>query len=171
VIGRQRDQERLTAQVVALDAVMLAPRQAGVLERDRDVQLAARHALGHHLATGLLDQHLGVGLLGPQRSHRLGHEHHERARERADPQPDALRRDDLRQLSARQREPLGDRIRVVQQRLARRRQLQPAGLAREQLRADFLLQRGDLLGDRRLGERERASGRARTTARGRRRGT
>ena len=51
-----------------------------------------------------------------------------------------------------------------------RRELQPAGLAVEQPRADLRLQRRDLLGDRRLGQRERARRGARTSARGRRPG-
>ena len=42
VLRREPDQERLAQQVVALEAVVLAARQRRVLERDAQVQLAAR---------------------------------------------------------------------------------------------------------------------------------
>ena len=52
----------------------------------------------------------------------------------------------------------GDRIRVLEQDRALRLQAQAARLARQQPHADLALQRGDLVGHRRLGERQRARG-------------
>ena len=130
--------------------LVLAARLRGVLEADREVQLAAPHALGQLGRAALLDEHLGSG----HASHRLRHQRGQRAREPAHAQP--LVAGQLRELRPRELEPIGQRIRVLEQDPARDRQLQAAGLAVEQARADLLLERRDLLRDRRLGQRQRA---------------
>ena len=93
-------------------------------------------------------------LLGEARE-RLRHAGGERAREGADVQ---LARDvarELLELARGELEPVGDHVGVRQQQLAGGRELQAARPAVEQPRARLALERGDLLGDRGLGERQR----------------
>ena len=59
------------------------------------------------------------------------------------------------QLPVRELEPLGDDVGVREQLLARGRDLQLAAPALQQAGAGLPLERGDLLGDRRLRERQR----------------
>ena len=151
--GPEGDEERLAGEVLAHRPVVLAPRLRRVLEADRQVQLAAPDALGELGRGALLDEHLRGRAAA---RHRLRHERGQRARERAHAQ--ALVAGQLRQLRAGERQAVGERVGVLEQDLARGRELQPAGLAVQQPRADLLLQRGDLLRDGRLRERERSRG-------------
>ena len=59
-----------------------------------------------------------------------------------------------------------DGLGVAQEDLARRRQRHPARVAHEQPRLELALEAGDLLGDRRLGEREGGRGVGERAARG-----
>ena len=88
-----------------------------------------------------------------------GHEPGERGGEGADPQPGALGVGGDGELLAGELEALGDGVGVLEQDLALAGESQAAGLAVQQPRADLALQRRDLVGDRRLGERELAGGR------------
>ena len=69
-------------------------------------------------------------------------------------------RDLLGELAGGELEPVRDDVGVVEQQRAGRRERQAAGPALEQLRAGLALQRGDLLGDGGLRQRQRL-GRAR----------
>ena len=77
-------------------------------------------------------------------------------------------------LDARRRQDLGlgqaqlgeDGLGVAQEHLARRRQRDPARVAHEQPRLELALEAGDLLGDRRLREREGGRGVGERAARG-----
>ena len=155
MVGREQREHRLLAQLVALGAVRHVRRRREVLEADGGVQLARRHrgAVGLRRALDRLDLHLRSLLV--QLRDRRGDDRAERARERADPQGLALRGDQVGQLRVGLGEPLGDRVGVGEQQragLGGRRAARPAV---EQAHADLPLERGDLLGDRRLGERER----------------
>ena len=82
----------------------------------------------------------------------------ERARERADAQRLALGVGQLGDLLTGLREPVGDRVGVCEQQRAGRGRRRPARAAVEQLHAELALERSDLLGDGRLGQRERVAG-------------
>jgi hypothetical protein len=118
------------------------------------VQLSDLDALGQRQAVALLDEHLGVGESDAQPANRLRYQRGERAGERADAQAPALLRRQLADPRGREREAVGDRVGVLEQDGAGGRELQSARLAVQQPRADLALQRRDLLGDRRLRQRE-----------------
>ena len=106
VAGRQRDQERLGQQVAPLDALVLAAFERRVLEPEREVQLAAGHALGELGRRALLEQHLARS-----RAAALRHQPDQRAGKRADPQP-RRRVASSASCARRELEALGDRVRV-----------------------------------------------------------
>ena len=135
---------------------MLAPRRGGVLESDGEVQLAAPHGVGQGHRVALPDGDLRAGGLLAHARDGGGDEPREGGREGTDAQAGAVARGELRQLDAGQLEPLGDRVGVREQDRAGRRQLQAAGPAVEQPGADLALERGDLLRDGRLGQRQLA---------------
>jgi hypothetical protein len=84
----------------------------------------------------------------------------ERARERADPQPQAALGHQLAELAVRQVQAVVDDVGVLEQQRAGLRERQPARPAIQQPGAELALERRDLLRDGRLGQRERP-GRAR----------
>ena len=100
---------------------------------------------------------LDVRLLRAQAHDRVRDHRRERARERADAQRLALGVGQLGDLLAGLREPVGDRVGVGEQQRAGGGRRRPSGAAFEQLHAELALERGDLLGDRRLGQRERVA--------------
>ena len=106
---------------------------------------------------------LTSGLLLREPRERLRHARGERARERADAQLARRVARELLELARGELEPVGDHVGVREQQLAGGRERQPAGPALEQPRARLALERGDLLGDRGLGQRQRL-GRARERA-------
>jgi 2,5-diketo-D-gluconate reductase A len=87
-----------------------------------------------------------------------GHETGEGGREGADAQPGAAVLGGRGDLGLGELEALGDGVGVREQDLALAREPQAARLAVQQAHTDLALQGSDLVGDRWLGERERASG-------------
>ncbi len=87
----------------------------------------------------------------------------QRARERAEPQRRAVGAGELGDLGVGLAEPVGDRVGVREQQRARLGDRRAARPAVEQPDAELALERGDLLGDGRLRQRERL-GRAREGA-------
>ena len=157
VAGRQRDHEALAQEVVALEVVRRLARARRVLEAEREMQLAGAHALGQVVAA-LVDADLDVGVALAQAGEGVGDEPGERGREGADAQPDAAAVGGRGDLGVGELEALGDGVGVREQDLALGGEPQAAGLALEQARADLALEGADLVGDRGLGERERAGG-------------
>ena len=120
------------------------------------MQLAGADALGQLVGAALLDGDPGARMGGADARDGGGHEPRERGREGADAQERALVVGDLGELGAGELEALGDRVGVLEQERAGRRELQAAAAAIEQPRADLVLERRDLMRDRRLRERELA---------------
>ena len=132
---------------------VLAPRLGRVLEEHGDVQAAIGHARGE-LLDGALD-----------RLHALGHHARDRRRDQrgqcAGEAADAQRAPvvaELGELGVGQREARRQRLRVVERHRPGVGQGEPAGAAVQQARSQLTLERGHLLGDRGLGQRELACG-------------
>ncbi len=133
-------------------------RRGGAAASWKHIATCSRPPADHlpELLAGRLDRlDLDVRLLRAQAHDRLRDHGRERARERADAQRLALGVGQLGDLLAGLREPVGDRVGVGEQQRAGRGRRRPARAAFEQLHAELALERGDLLGDRRLGQRER----------------
>ena len=109
---------------------------------------------GGQLLVGALD---GLHALGHDAGDRRGDERGQRAGEAADAQRAAVVAE-LGELAVGQREALGHRLRVIERDGARLGQRQPARPAVQQPRPQLALERGHLLRDRRLRERELARG-------------
>src|SRR4051812_43028484 len=157
VVRREGDLELLPKKVAALHARRLVARLGRVLEGDRQVELTGPDPRGE-VAGALVDGHAAVRVRGPQVVDGGGDEGGQGGRECADAQPRAPALRGGRELLAREPEPVRDRVRVPEQDLALGGEPEAAGLAIEQAHADLALERGDLVGDRRLRERERAGG-------------
>ena len=76
----------------------------------------------------------------------------------SDPQPCAPARGGSGDLGARELEPPGDRVGMLKQGRALRGQREPAGAPLEQPRSELAFELGDLVGDRRLRQRELMGG-------------
>ena len=137
---------------------MLPGRLRGVLERHGHVQRAVAHPGDEVRRAALADADVELGGLEQERRHGGGDDRGERAGERADPEPVALLRDELRELRVGERQALRDRPRVDEEPLAGRREAQPAPPSLDQAGPELALERGDLLGDGGLGERQRVGG-------------
>jgi hypothetical protein len=117
------------------------------------MQAAVGHARGE-----LLDRPVDrLHALGDHARDRGRDERGQGAGEAADAQRAAVIAQ-LGELDVGQGEALGDRLRVIERDGARLRQGQPARPAVQQTRSQFALERGHLLGDRRLREGELARG-------------
>ena len=125
--------------------------RGGVLEEHGDVEAAVGHA-GGELLDGALD---GLHALGHHAGDRRGHERGHRAGEAAHAQRAAIVAE-LGELGVGQREALGHGLRVVQGDRPGLGQREAAGPAVQQARSQLALERGDLLGDRGLRERQLA---------------
>ena len=143
---------------MALGAARLVALDGGVLEADRDVQRAVRDRRAVVGGRALDDLDLQVGRVLVQLRDRRRDDRAERARERAGAQRLALGGDALGDLLAGLGEPLGDGVGVGEQQRADLGRRRAARAAVEQADAELALERGDLLGDRRLGQRERLGG-------------
>ena len=161
--GGDHREHRLLAQLVALGAARLLARDRGVLEADGDVQRAVRDRGAVLGRRALDDLDLQARLLLAQPGDRRRDDRAERAGERAGAQRLALGGHALGDLLVGLGEPLGDRVGVGEQQRADLGRRGTAGPAVEQADAELALERGDLLGHRRLGQRERL-GRARERA-------
>ena len=148
---------RLLEQRALLDA--LGRRAAHAAERHGDVDVALAQ-LGERLRRAALgDRDLGVGHAAAQVGDRQRDEPG-----RATTSGAAIRtrrcslRDQVADLELGEREPVERGAGVLDQQRAGRGQLRPAARAVDERRADLGLERGEVLGDRGLGEVERGGG-------------
>ena len=155
VAGWEHGDHRLLHELVPAQPGVLAPRRRGVLEAQREMQATRPHPGGEVVEPALLDRDAQLRMRAQERDHRRGDDRRQRAREGADAQLAPLARHAVRQLPVREPEPLGDDVGVREQLLARGRDLQLAAPALQQAGAGLPLERGDLLRDRRLRERQR----------------
>ena len=158
MIGRQRDHERLAEDVLAPQPVELASGSGRVLKGHRHVQLACPQPPRQRIDRALLDCDHHVRAGSAQRVHRRRHEPGECRRHGPDPQRGRLAVHELAQLDIRELQSLGDHRRVLHQRSPRLGQHQAVGAALEQPRTHVGLERGDLLRDCRLRQRQRSRG-------------
>ena len=154
VPGGERDAERLAQQVAPLQPGVLAARLGGVLERHGEVQVAGPHALRQRAATRPPRRSRGR----PRAARRRRDEARERGRERAEPQRRALAAGDLRELGVGELRAAPRPRRHARAGRRPRGSAEAAGAAVEQPRAELALERRDLLGDRRLRQRQLARG-------------
>ena len=129
-------------------------RERGVLEVDGEMELSGSDAFGQLVGGALLDGDPGARMGGADLRDRRRHEARESGREGADAQERALVVGDLGELERGEVEAHGDRVGVLEQQRAGRGELQSARPAIEQPRADLLLERRHLMGDRGLRQRE-----------------
>ena len=104
------------------------------------------------------DRDLGVGHAAVQLGDRERDELGERGGVRRDPHAALLAGEQLADLELGEREPVERGAGVLDQQRAGRGQLRPAARAVDERRADLGLERGEVLGDRGLGEVERGGG-------------
>ena len=106
----------------------------------------------------LADRDLGVGQPAAQLGDRERHEPGQRRGVGREPHAALLAGEQLADLELGEREPVERGAGVLDQQRAGRGQLRPAARAVDERRADLGLERGEVLGDRGLGEVERGGG-------------
>jgi hypothetical protein len=158
VVRRQRDQELLAQrQVAPFDSRRLVSGIGRVLERHGEVQLARSDPRRQVCAPFVHGDPRGGE---PESQARDGgrHQPRQRGREGADAQSAPLLVRELGDLRACEREALGDDVGVLEQDRSRGGELEATGLAAQESHAGLALEGGDLVGHRRLRQREPAGG-------------
>ena len=153
VPGPHGDHEGLVEQLMTAQPRMLARRRGRVLEEHGDVQAPIGDARGE-----LLDRPLdSLHALGHHGGDRRRHQRGQRAGKASDAQRAAIVAE-LGELDVGQGEALRHRLRVIERDRARLGQGQAPGPAMQQPRPQLALERGHLLRDRRLRQRQLARG-------------
>ena len=155
VMGAQGHEKTLEHQVAPLQAGVVVARPGGVLEGQGEMQLTSCDAGAGDGGADFLDDDGDARVTLLQALHGGRDQIGERARECADDQTPAMLSDTLGELRSGQREPIGDRVGVLEENRALRRQRQSAGPTFQQTGADLGFKTGDLLRDRWLRQRER----------------
>jgi hypothetical protein len=130
-----------------------------VVGDDRDVDLARRQAPDKRRGQALGELELDVGVLVGERPDRQRDQGRIGRPERTEPQAAARQAGERLELRLGRRQPVEDRVGVLEQQLPGERQPDAARAAVDQLRPRLELERGDLARDGGLGERERRGGR------------
>ena len=162
VVARHREEHRVARQVLAGDAVDLAA-DAGI-EPEREVDLAAAQQRRGVLGLGHDQRQLDAGVLGAEGGDRQRHQRRGGGLERGQPQAAAAQAGDRLQLGLGLGEPGEDRVGVAHERLAGLGQPDAARVALDERAAGLALERGDLLRDGGLREREGLGGGAERAA-------
>ena len=164
--ARQRQVHRVLEQLRARH-LLAQQRLAGELEQQRKIELAGAQPRDDRLRLALGERQLDVGVGGAERGDRKRHQRRAGRREGGHAQAPAAQAGDRRQRRLGRVQPREDALGVPNERLAGGGQADAARVALQQRQPGFGLERGDLLGDRRLGVGERGR-RPRRTSRGRR---
>ena len=122
---------------------------------DREVDVAVAQRGERAGRPGLADRDLGVGQRAPQVGDRQRDEPGQRRRVAREPDAPLLVRDEVRDLDLGEREPVERGAGVLDEQAPGVRQLGPAARAGDERRADLGLERGQVLRDGGLGERQR----------------
>ena len=130
----------------------------GAPEHHREVDVAVAQRVERPGRPGLADRDRGVGQPPPQVGDRERHEPGQRRRVAREPDPPLLVGDEVGDLDLGERQSVERGTGVLDQQPAGVGQLRAATGARDERSADLGLERGEVLRDRGLGERQRVGG-------------
>ena len=158
MVGRECEVERVVEQVDALDRAVVGRLDRVGAERQRELELAALQARDGVVGLGERERQLDRRVALLERRDRERHQRRAGRLEGRHPQAPAAQAGDRLELRLRLGEVAEDRVGVAHERAARVGEPDAAHAALDERGARLALQRGDLLRDRRLRERERLGG-------------